>query len=93
MRRSLSPVRSIRSQRRRKPGDDRCPVFQFAFVDDEDAPPHRRIGGEGLLVARPIAADFGAPIGGVGLRQARAARTVMAMPEAAVHEDRELAVG
>ena len=60
-------------------------------MDDERAPAHRCVGGERLLVARPVAGDLGAPIVGVGLRRPRAARAIMAVPEAAVHENRELA--
>ena len=48
------------------------------------------VGGERSFVARPVAGDLGAPIVGVGLGHARAARAVVAVPEAAVHENREL---
>ena len=40
-----------------------------------------------------LRAILAAPIGGVGLRHARAARAIMAVPETAVDENRELAAG
>jgi hypothetical protein len=38
-------------------------------------------------VPRPVAGDLVLPVGGVGLRQARAARAIVPVPEAAMHED------
>jgi hypothetical protein len=74
-----------------EPGDERDPILEFALVNDEGPPSHRFVGGERLYVARPVTGDLGAPIGGVGLRSARPARAIVAMPETAVNENRELA--
>ena len=58
-------------------------------MDDKRAPAHRGVGGEGFHVAGAVAGDLGAPIVGVGLRHARAARAIVPVPEAAVDENRE----
>ena len=69
-------------------------VLQLAFVDYQRPPAHRRPAPRRRRrVARAVARDLGAPIVGVGLGHARAARAVVAMPEAAVDEDRQLAGG
>ena len=66
-------------------------ILQRAFVDDATCAsraPQRLDRGR---VAGAVARDLGAPIVGVGLGHARAARAVVAVPEAAVHENRQLA--
>ena len=66
-------------------------ILQLAFVDCQRPPAHRRQRRRRREVAGAVARDLGAPIVGVRLGHARAARAVVPMPETAVDEDRQLA--
>src|SRR6185312_11652751 len=81
--------RLLRAQGLREAGAEPSPVLELALVDGERPPAHCGIGGERLFVARPVTGDLGAPIVGVGLRHAGAARAIVPVPEAAVDEDGE----
>ena len=68
--------------------DERRLVGELAFPDDERAPAERREVLEMAHVAGAVAADLGAPVIRIRLRHPRAAPAIVAVPEAAMHEDR-----
>ena len=79
-----------------KPGDPArklCGIAGFAFPYGARGPAQLFQRGGRRCVAGHVAGDLGLPVGAVGLRHAGAARTVVAVPEAAVHEEGDAAGG
>jgi hypothetical protein len=60
----------------------------FTFPDHANDPAHSVKGLCYRLIPRPVAPNLVTPVALVGLRDARAARAVMSVPETAVHKKR-----
>jgi len=61
-------------------------VTCFTFPDGANDPAHSVKGLCYRLIPRPVAPNLVTPVALVGLRDARAARAVMSVPETAVHK-------
>ncbi len=83
----MSVPRLRRPQKCGQPPRHRRRRFGLALPDHQRRPAVRLQCGDRGGVARAVACDLGAPIRGVVLGLTRTARTIVAVPEAAVHED------
>lgn len=68
-------------------------AVRLALPNCKSRPAHRRQIGDGLPIPRDVAPKLGPPVSCVASRHSRAVTSLMAMPKASMHEQRDVVLG